>query len=196
MLQEAGPGSWVQFDVARLGKLAAEALELKLSESPDPFFGWRKAASRTPKAVMQASLMAQGIETIRIRQRVAMRYGANDGLLVVYVQPATAAFKAGLLPGDVIEAIDGQKLFLRFPQHDISEQARNSVFISNRSQQTKNDADSRVKIVEPQVGSSSFRGIWCNFVDRSLTRSGRYDPRNRAKISRKTQDNSLLVRHS
>jgi S1-C subfamily serine protease len=111
MLQEAGPGSSVQFDVARLGKLVSEALEIKLSESPDPFFGWRKPAGQAPKAVMPASLMAQGIETIRIRQRVAMRYGANDGLLVVYVQPATPAFKAGLLPGDVIEAIDGQKLF-------------------------------------------------------------------------------------
>jgi len=111
MLQEAGPGSSVQFDVARLGKLVSEALEIKLSESPDPFFGWRKPAGQAPKAVMPASLMAQGIETIRIRQKVAMRYGANDGLLVVYVQPATPAFKAGLLPGDVIEAIDGQKLF-------------------------------------------------------------------------------------
>jgi S1-C subfamily serine protease len=111
MLQEAGSGSAVQFDVARLGKLASEALEIKLSESPDPFFGWRSPAVQTPRAVMPASLMAQGIETIRIRQKVAMRYGANDGLLVVYVQPATPAFKAGLLPGDVIEAIDGQKLF-------------------------------------------------------------------------------------
>lgn len=111
MLQEAGPGSSIQFDVARLGKLASEALEIKLSESPDPFFGLRKPAGQTPRAVMPTSLMAQGIETIRIRQRVAMRYGANDGLLVVYVQPATPAFKAGLLPGDVIEAIDGQRLF-------------------------------------------------------------------------------------
>ena len=111
LLQEAGPGSSVHFDVARLGKLASEALEIKLSESPDPFFGLRKSQHQIPKAVLPASLMAQGIETIGIKPRVAMRYGANGGLLVVYVQPATPAFKAGLLPGDVIEAIDGQKLF-------------------------------------------------------------------------------------
>src|SRR6185436_15268201 len=37
LLQEAGPGTSVQFDVARLGKVASEALEIKLSESPDPF---------------------------------------------------------------------------------------------------------------------------------------------------------------
>ena len=39
LLQEAGPGSSVTFDVARLGKIASEALQIKLSESPDPFFG-------------------------------------------------------------------------------------------------------------------------------------------------------------
>ena len=55
--------------------------------------------------------MAQGIEAIAIRPKVALRFGATGGLLVVYVQPSTPAFKAGLLPGDVIEAIDGEKLF-------------------------------------------------------------------------------------
>ena len=55
--------------------------------------------------------MAQGIEAIAIRPKVALRFGATGGLLVVYVQPATPAFKAGLLPGDVIEAIDGERLF-------------------------------------------------------------------------------------
>jgi S1-C subfamily serine protease len=109
-LQEAGPGTAVQFDVARLGKLASEALEIKLSESPDPFYGWRRLENQSPKAVAPFSLMAQGIETIGIKSRVAMRYGASGGLLVVYVQPATPAYKAGLLPGDVIEAINGQKL--------------------------------------------------------------------------------------
>jgi S1-C subfamily serine protease len=112
LLQEAEPGSSVHFDVARLGKLGFEAFEIKLSESPDPFFGLRKFEGQTPKGLAPGSLMAQGIETIAIKPRVALpRFGANGGLLVVYVQPATPAFKAGLLPGDVIEAIDGQKLF-------------------------------------------------------------------------------------
>jgi S1-C subfamily serine protease len=56
--------------------------------------------------------MAQGIETIAIGPKVGMRFGAIGGALVVYVQPATPAYKAGLLPGDVIEAIDGQKLLM------------------------------------------------------------------------------------
>lgn len=111
LLQEAGPGSSVHFDVARMGKLASEALEIKLSESPDPLFGLRMFEGQAPKGIEPGSLMAQGIEAIAIRPKVALRFGANGGLLVVYVQPATPAFKAGLLPGDVIEAIDGQKLF-------------------------------------------------------------------------------------
>jgi len=110
LLQEALPGSSVQFDVARLGKLGFEALELKLGESPDPLFGLGRFAGPTPRGMAPGSLMAQGIETIAIKPRVALRLGAQGGLLVVYVQPATPAFKAGLLPGDVIEAIDGQKL--------------------------------------------------------------------------------------
>jgi serine protease Do len=110
LLQEAGPGSSVNFTVARPNKLAAEALEIKLSESPDPFFGLRAAQAFAPKAVEPGSLMAHGIECIAIKPKVAMRFGATGGLLVVYVQPSTEAFKAGLRPGDVIEAIDGRQL--------------------------------------------------------------------------------------
>ena len=40
--------------------------------------------------------------------QVAARFGASGGLLVIYVQPSTAAFKAGLRSGDLIEAIDGK----------------------------------------------------------------------------------------
>ncbi len=56
------------------------------------------------------SLISHGIETIALKPRVASRFGASGGLLVVYVQQATAAAKAGLRSGDVIEAINGQQL--------------------------------------------------------------------------------------
>jgi serine protease Do len=110
LIQEAAPGSFVQFDVARLGKLAPEAFEIKLSESPEPFFGLRRPEGATGKSTPPGPLMTHGIECIGIKPKVAMRFGATGGVLVVYVQPATPAFKAGLLPGDVIEAIDGQKI--------------------------------------------------------------------------------------
>jgi len=55
-------------------------------------------------------LMAKGIETIALKQAVASRLGAKNGLLVIYVQPESAAFVAGLRAGDVIETINGQQI--------------------------------------------------------------------------------------
>jgi S1-C subfamily serine protease len=110
ILQEAGPGSPVQFTVARREKAAAEALEIQLSESPDPLWGRRVSAAFAHKHVEPGSLMSQGIETIAIKPKVGNRLGATGGLLVVYVHPSTAAHKAGMRPGDVIESIDGQNV--------------------------------------------------------------------------------------
>jgi S1-C subfamily serine protease len=42
--------------------------------------------------------------------QVAVRFGGTQGLLVIYVQPTTTAFKAGLRSGDLIEAIDGKRI--------------------------------------------------------------------------------------
>jgi len=108
LLDEAGPGSPVLFTVARPGKEVSEAFEIKLSESPDPLFGLRTFERHIPRAFNPGSLMAEGVETIALKPKVAARFGSTGGLLVVYVQPASDAFKAGLRAGDVIEAIDGQ----------------------------------------------------------------------------------------
>jgi S1-C subfamily serine protease len=110
LLQEAGPGSSLTFTVARPETAVAEAFAIELSESPDPLFGRRMSMGQTVRAMEPASLMAQGIEAIAIKPKVAVRFGATGGLLVVYVQPATEAFKAGIRPGDVIQAIDGRQL--------------------------------------------------------------------------------------
>ena len=107
LLQEAGPGNSVQFVVARPGQISNEAFKIELSESPDPLFGWRMPLGHKVKAHEPGSLLAQGIETIAIKSKPGFGHG---GLLVVYVQPSTEASKAGLRPGDVIEAIDGKQL--------------------------------------------------------------------------------------
>ena len=109
-LEEAGSGSSVRFTVARPGRLAPEAVMVKLSESPDPLFGLRMPEGRAAQMVEPGSLIAHGIETVALKPGVASRFGANGGLLVVYVRPSAAAFNAGLRPGDVIEAIDGQQI--------------------------------------------------------------------------------------
>ena len=109
LLDESSPEGPVLFRVARPEKEAEEALEIRLSESPEPFFGLME--KRIEKTFGRGSLMGDGIETIALKARVAARFGSTGGLLVVGVRPATDAFKAGLRPGDVIESIDGQPVY-------------------------------------------------------------------------------------
>jgi S1-C subfamily serine protease len=82
-------------------------MEIKLRESPDPFFGLKKFEQYLPRF----KPVAEGVETIALKPKVASRFGSTGGLLVVSVQPATDAFKAGLRAGDVIESIDGQPVY-------------------------------------------------------------------------------------
>ncbi|MGI8836374.1 MAG: PDZ domain-containing protein [Pyrinomonadaceae bacterium] len=113
-LQDAAPGSFVNFTVARPGTAASEAFKfkIKLAESPDPSFGYsffheQKPATRSPRSLVP------GIETIAIKPPVAARLGATGGLLIVYVQPGSAAFVAGLRAGDVIESVNGESTVTR-----------------------------------------------------------------------------------
>lgn len=125
LLGAVEPGRSVNFTVARPGKTAPEGVEITLSESPDPLFEWRMlegtaanlltpgASTPLPRPFFKSlprSLIAQGIETIALKPQVAARFGANGGLLVIYVERSTAAFKAGLRSGDLIEAIDGKRI--------------------------------------------------------------------------------------
>lgn len=113
LLDGADRGSSFKFTVARPEKLMSEALEIELSESPDPSFGFRMFGPGFPKVHQPGSLISRGIETIALKPLAAVHFGANGGLLVVYVEPATAGFKAGLQPGDVIETINGQHVSAR-----------------------------------------------------------------------------------
>lgn len=108
-LEQAGASNLVRFTVARPDRLAEEALDVKLSGSLDPAAGWLNFRKRLVPA-KGLSLLDQGIETIALRPGVATQLGVTAGLLVVYVEPATPAFEAGLKPGDVIQSIDGQSL--------------------------------------------------------------------------------------
>jgi serine protease Do len=105
-LEQAGPSSSVQFTVARPDRLAEEPLDVKLSGRLDPalsfYFGSRFSAARG------LSLIEHGIETIALKPVVASQLGTTAGLLVVYVQPSSAASEAGLQAGDVIQSIDGR----------------------------------------------------------------------------------------
>jgi S1-C subfamily serine protease len=126
LLQEAGPGRSVNFMIARPGTLSPKAVEITLIESPDPVFGLKTPEAQYPFVwepgtipgsqflnSLPRSLIAHGIETIALKPQVAVRFGgSNGGLLVVFVEPSTPAFKSGLRSGDLIEAIDGKAISL------------------------------------------------------------------------------------
>ena len=106
-LDQAGPSTSVEFTVARPDRLVEEELNVKLSGMLNPTFSFKFG---NPRAWTKGfSLIDHGIETIALRRPVAMQLGTTAGLLVVYVEPFTAAFDAGLQPGDVIQSIDGKR---------------------------------------------------------------------------------------
>ena len=105
-LEQAGPSSSVEFTVLRPDRPVEEALNIKLSQMLDPSFSFNLRSQLAPPRGF--SLLDQGIETIALRPLVASQLGTTAGLLVVYVDPVTAAFDAGLQPGDVIQSINGK----------------------------------------------------------------------------------------
>ena len=105
-LEQAGPSSSVWFTVARPDRVAEEALSVKLSAMLDPVLTFK--FKNRMAGTNSFALIEHGIETIALRAPVASKFGTTAGLLVVYVEPSTAAFEAGLKPGDVIQSINGK----------------------------------------------------------------------------------------
>jgi serine protease Do len=113
LLEQAGPSTQVSFTVARPDRAFAEALEVKLSGVLDPARSFRSRLRSRGTSDGFVALMDQGIETITLRAGVASQLGTTAGLLVVYVEPSTPAFEAGLKPGDVIKSINGEAVSRR-----------------------------------------------------------------------------------
>ncbi|HEU4930526.1 MAG TPA: PDZ domain-containing protein [Pyrinomonadaceae bacterium] len=109
-LDQAGPSNLVEFTILRPNRPVEEELNVKLSQMLEPSFSFNLRNPLSPPKGF--SLLDQGIETIALRAPVATQLGTTAGLLVVYVDPVTAAFEAGLQPGDVIQSINGKSVSL------------------------------------------------------------------------------------
>ena len=105
-LEQASPSSLVEFTVMRPDRPVEEPINVKLSGMLDPSFSFNFRERQTRRGGF--SLIDHGIETIALKPPVASQLGTTAGLLVVYVEPLTAASEAGLQPGDVILRIDGR----------------------------------------------------------------------------------------
>jgi len=114
-LEQAGPGASVSLTVKHPGKSIAETVNLTLSGTFSTGM-FSRLWARSSSLFKQRLFHTHGIEAVGVMPAAVERMGASGGLLVFSVQPDSPAFKAGILPGDVIEAIDGQKISVETPK--------------------------------------------------------------------------------
>ena len=108
ILGEAGSGQLVQFLVRRPSSPTPFPLDVKLGGSFDSVFKYRfELPAMAPKL---NGLEGLGVETIALSPKNLWQLGAENGVLVVAVEPQSIAARSGLREGDVIESIDGRVL--------------------------------------------------------------------------------------
>jgi len=109
LLEEAGTNPLL-FTIVRPNQPQPQMVSVMHGEQLDPPIAISAFAPPGPNGPMMNVLFRQGIETLPLRIGAAERLNAATGLLVIFVQPQTPAFKAGLRLSDVIESINGQPI--------------------------------------------------------------------------------------
>lgn len=104
LLIKAGSGERVEFTVKRPGTASPFQVPVTLGSSLAPATQW-SGFPRPNGAFL--GLEGWGLQTMGWTAKPWLGFGAENGLIVVAVQPDSAAARSGLREGDVIESIDG-----------------------------------------------------------------------------------------
>jgi S1-C subfamily serine protease len=108
VLGEAGSGREVQFLVQRPSSPGPFPIDVNLGGSFDPVFEYHfEFPAMAPNL---SGLEGLGVETMTLSPRNLSQLGAENGVLIVAVEPESIAARSGLREGDVIESIDGRVL--------------------------------------------------------------------------------------
>jgi hypothetical protein len=107
LLGKAGSGEQVVFTVKRPDARAPLEIPVKLGSSFAPGFEWMTFGF-VNAAPSFSGLERWGMQTMAWTANAALGFGAQNGLIVLAVQPQSAAARGGIREGDVIESIDGR----------------------------------------------------------------------------------------
>lgn len=109
MLLAEGAAKPVDFTVVRRNTKGFETVVIELSQQSEPMLGSTWGFPPFPD-FPASPLIKHGIETVPLRPLESPLTGRANGLLVIFIDPDSAAFEAGLTTGDVIEGIDGKSV--------------------------------------------------------------------------------------
>lgn len=109
-LAQAGSGVAVKFTVLRPDKTGPRVVTVTLSETLNPVRAMETIEARVARRMSSDPLVAGGLETVAISPKLASRFNADGGVLVLSVYSESPASRAGVQVGDIVEALDGKPL--------------------------------------------------------------------------------------
>jgi S1-C subfamily serine protease len=105
LLTKVGTGEQVRFLVQRPKATTPVPMDVRLGGAYQPVVEWHFKLPEVPR--MPGGLHTLGVEAVALSNKSASQWG-GFGLLVVAIEPESAAARGGLKEGDVIETIDGR----------------------------------------------------------------------------------------